>query len=375
MRRSGATLTADALTHRWPVLLAVAAGVAIAVTAVVSAVPSRYDATSVVGFTPGVVGGQEPVGGDVLRVVVPEYVAAATSTGVLAAAQADAGVPAGTLAPSEVVAQLVPDTATIQVVVSDGDPQQAADLSDGVAGALVAAADDGLLAARVVRGAEVPDVAAAPARALYVGAGAIGGLGLGLALVLALEAWRPRIRTTRHLAAVLRAPTVASLTPLPEVPLGSEALRVARLRLTQARTGPAGGPPPRLEGVAVLGSGQVDQATVGWVGEGLQGSFVAAGEPAELLDVVVPTGARPAIRSDRWTTDVVLPGVRDARDRGALSVVPVSGDSGPGGLDVAHALGRAVVVVRRGEPEAAVGTLRSQLRTVGVEVVGGVLVR
>ncbi len=377
MKRSGAALTTDALTHRWPVMLAVAAGVALAVAAVVAATPSRYDATSIIGFTPGVVEDREPVGGDVLRVVVPEYVAAATSERVLTAAEQEAGAPSGSLSASAVDVQLVPDTATVQLVVSDGDPERAARLADAVALALVEEAEGGLLTARMVRPATEPTSAAAPARVLYAAAGVVAGLGLGLAVVLGLEAWRPRVRTTRHLAAVLRAPTVASLTPLPDVPLGSEALRVARLRLSDPHRAlhAAGQDRRRNEGVAVVGSGPVDQATVGWIGEGLQESFIAAGRQAELLDVVVPVGAHPAPAGDRRTTDVVLPGIREAGGRGAVCVVPVSGGASSGALDVAHALGRAVVVVARGERESTVASLRTQLRAVGVEVVGGVLVR
>lgn len=377
MRRSGATLTADALTHRWPVLLAVAAGVAVAVAVIVALTPSRYDATSIVGFTPRLQEDRDPVGGDVLRVVVPEYVAAATSSDVLSAAEKVAGAPPGALEPKNVSAQLVPDTATVSLVVSAEDPQRAVLLADGVASALVGAADDGLLAARVVRTAEEPEGPAAPARTLYDAAGVIGGLGLGLALVLALEAWRPRVRTTRHLSAVLRAPTIAYLTPLPDVPLGSEALQIARLRLTgpQRTLGAAEHGSPRPEGVAVVGAGRVEQSTVTWVGQGLVESFAAAGRPAEVLDDAVTPDDLPDAGADRWAPGEVLAQVRDAGGRGAVCVVPVAGGAGSGALDVAHALTRALVVVARGEPEATVAALRAQLRAVGVELVGGVLVR
>lgn len=377
MRRSGAALTADALTHRWPVLLAVAAGVAVAVAVIVAMTPSRYDATSIVGFTPRLQEDRDPVGGDVLRVVVPEYVAAATSSDVLSAAEKAAGAPPGALEPKDVSAQLVPDTATVSLVVSAEDPQRAVLLADGVASALVGAADDGLLAARVVRTAEEPEGPAAPARALYDAAGVVGGLGLGLALVLTLEAWRPRVRTTRHLSAVLRAPTIAYLTPRPDVPLGSEALRIARLRLTrpQPALNIADRGSSQREGVAVVGAGRVEQSTVTWVGQGLVDSFEAAGRSAEVLDVTVPPGDLSGRDADRWASHEVLPQLREAGGRDAVCVVPVVGGTDSGALDVAHALTRALVVVGQGEPEATVAALRTQLRAVGVELVGGVLVR
>lgn len=335
--------------------LAVFLGITGAVALLVAAAPSRYDAVSVVGFAPGPEASENA---DVVRLAASQAVAAATSRRVLLASETAADVPRGSLSATDVHAELVPETALVELVVSGRDPQVAARLADSLAAATVARVDPDRLRAEVVRGAEVPTSPAAPARGLYAAAGVFAGTLLALGVVLGLEVWRPRVRSAAHLASVLGVPTVADVSAHDLRTAPQDALRMAGLRLARPGAGPAGHPgdddthPP---GVAVVGTDRVARHTLERVSTGLAGALIVADH-------------QQAAR-DPSSTTVAPPG-------GAVRVQAVDhADRSVRALATARAVGLALVVVGEAEPVDAVHRLREDLDAAGVELAGGVLVR
>lgn len=361
MRRTPGALLLAAVARRLALVVAVALGVTAGVVLVVAAVPLRYDATVIVGFSPR---SPDPVGGDVVSLLVPGYAAAATSREALDAASAGAGAPPGTLEASDVTAEVVPETATVALVVSDAEPARAAALADALADVLVVQTGAGLLEARVVRPAEAPPAPAAPARALYDVAGAVAGVGIALALVLALESARPRVRTAADLRSLLRVPTLATVgsgRSRRPGPIGPEELLLGRLRVDAAHEASPGGARSEAGGrtVAVLGVGRCDGSTTEAVARALAASFAAAGGD---------TGAAEDAPRDPATALAPRPDP-------SVRVVPVTGAASGPAVEAARSLRLVVAVVRRGESAEVVQRLGDDLRAVGADLVGGVLVR
>lgn len=355
MSRTGILLLAEALRHRLYTFLAISISVVVAVVVLLLLTPSRYDATATVGFSPAA---DQPASTDLVQLFVSEASVAATSSQILLAAEETAGVPSGTLVAEDILADQIPDTGLIQLVVSDEDPQVAASLADALAEALVAEVDTDFLEAQVIKSAQTPDAPAAPARALFIIAGILAGIGLGLGVVLSLEAWRPKVRNLSYLKWLLGIPAVATAgQPNTDAP-PTRAMRLVRLRLVRSALSPQrperSGEPPT--GVVVVGTEQVAHRTLNWVSEGIVGAYTATGHDALLLS--------PDLN---WS---------EAINSGTVIVSPVQVNAQHSeGLAKAQILERAIIVVMVDQPARELDQLRETLEATGIEPVGSVLVR
>lgn len=186
-QRSAGTILLNAVRHRLVTFVAVAIGVTAAILVIVAMAPSRYDAEAIVGFAPTA---ELPATIDEVRLRAAEAAVLATSRPLLSATEKATGAASGTLTSDDVHAELVPDTGMVQLLVSDGDPESAAALAEALAAQVVAENGGDGLRAQVIKGAEVPTSAAAPATGLYSFAALLSGLGLGVAVVVGLEEWR-----------------------------------------------------------------------------------------------------------------------------------------------------------------------------------------
>ena len=112
----------DALRRRWPLAVLVALPLALGVSAYARSVPAEYDAQTTVAFAPRP-GAQ--IGADVVRVVLPRYVALLSAPATTQRVAAETGLPRELLAAADVA--VTTETANLTVVVRD----------DGIGGACI----------------------------------------------------------------------------------------------------------------------------------------------------------------------------------------------------------------------------------------------
>lgn len=355
MSRTGILLFAEALRHRLRTFLTISIGVVVAVVILLLMTPSRYDATAIVGFSPA---DDQPASTDLVQLFVSEASVAATNSQTLLLAEELAQVPSGTLDADDVLADQVPETGLIELIVSDEDPQVAASLANSLAEVLVAEVDTDFLEAAVIKRAPAPDAPAAPARGLFLIAGILAGVGLGLGVVLGLEAWRPRIRNLSYLKWQLGLPAVATAgQPSTDVP-PTRAMRLVRHRLETSGLSPhkRDSSPPTPTGVVIIGTEQVAQGTLKWVSEGLVDAYTATGQRALLLSPDLD-----------WSEAIAT---------GVVIVSPVQANAQHAeALAKAQILERAIIVVVADQPARELTQLRETLEATGIEPVGSVLVR
>ena len=187
----------DALRRRWPLALLVALPLALGVSAYARSVPAEYDAQTTVAFAPRP-GAQ--IGADVVRVVLPRYVALLSAPATTQRVAAETGLPREVLAAADV--SVATETANLTVVVRDTDPARAARAANALAAAALAdGADDELLSAQQVAPALPPEEPSAPARTLLQLAGLLAGLLVGLVVAVVAERGRPRLRDPQDVLA------------------------------------------------------------------------------------------------------------------------------------------------------------------------------
>lgn len=197
----------DALRRQWPLALLVALPLALGVSAYARSVPAQYDAQTTVAFAPRP-GAQ--IGADVVRVVLPRYVALLSAPATTQRVAAEAGLPRELLAAADV--SVATETANLTVVVRDTDPARAARAANALAGAaLTDGADDELLSAQQVAPALPPDEPSAPPRALLQLAGLLSGLVVGLVVAVAAERGSPRVRDPQDVVAAGGLPVLGQV--------------------------------------------------------------------------------------------------------------------------------------------------------------------
>lgn len=194
--------------RRWPIFLMAALPLAMAASIYIYLLPSQYDAETTVAFTPRQVG---EVGADVLKVVLPRYVAFLSAPATSQRVAAEAGVPSVLLEQADVAISL--DTANLTISVRDTDPYRAALAANALAGAVVQLAneDDELFTPNQVAVALPPTKSAAPARGLLAAAGLIGGLIAGFVATVVAERVRPRIRNVGDVEAASSLPVLGRI--------------------------------------------------------------------------------------------------------------------------------------------------------------------
>jgi Mrp family chromosome partitioning ATPase len=193
---SGLPPVLTAVRRRWLLCVLVALPFAVGVASYAWLAPSQYEADTTVAFSPQA---SEPVGADILQVVLPRYVAYLESAATVRIVAEGTGVDAQLVEDAE--ASIVTNTANLLIVVRDTDPDRAALVANELAGmALLASGDDELLEADQLTRALPPDEPSAPPRSLLTGAGVLGGLVIGLLVAVGAEQARPRLRSEQEVA-------------------------------------------------------------------------------------------------------------------------------------------------------------------------------
>ena len=399
----------DALRRRWPLALLAALPLVLGVSAYPAPAPAAYDAETTVAFAPRP---GAPIGADVLRVVLPRYVALLGAPATEQRVAAETGLPRELLEAAEV--SVAPETANLTVVVRAPDPALAAAAANALAGAALAdVADDELLTAQQVAPALPPDEPAAPPRTLLQLAGLLAGLLTGLAVAVVAERGRPLLRDTQDVAVAGRlpvlgqVPTGAGLTGEVPDPVLAPAVRAVVARAERA-AGPAGArllavtSPTAGDGKTTLALAYATSAarrgcTVVLVDADLAGAgltealgglgpreadlgAVLAGR-ARLRDGLAagPVDGLRVLRSRPCPADVDLltrrlPGLLEELLRGADQVVvdaPSLADDD--GQVLLAQLPAALLVVRAGTPSAALTDSADLLDGLGVRTLGVVL--
>lgn len=202
------------LVRRWRLFLLVALPLALAIGLYGALVPAQYEAKTTVAFAP-----REPgqVGADVLKVLLPRYVAylsaPATTQQVAVAAQ----LPERILTDAEVAVDI--DTANLSISVRDTDPARAAAAANALSTAAVDSANrqDELLRADLVAVALPPDEPATPSPILFALAGLVAGALAGALAVALADRARPQVRGDRDVPASLGLPPVGQVPSSPDL--------------------------------------------------------------------------------------------------------------------------------------------------------------
>lgn len=401
-----------ALRRNLVVLLLVAVPVLGVVTAYAETRPPVYTAETTLSFTPRL---GSSVGADVVRLVLPRYVA------YLAAPTTVRRVAGGTDLPAGVVggaldASVQTDTANLTITVKLGSPEQAADVANSFAdAALVYARGDELLDAQLVAAAVPPSTPSGPPRRLLEAAGLVAALVLGVAAALARERLRPRVLSAGDLERAADAPVLGRLPTSGQLargatvevsdPLIGPAVRAAWLQLERAGREQ----PPRTLAVTSPGSGNgkttlttalgaaaaragrrvvlldadVQQAgltfTLGpFRGPALEAALRSAGPVDGQLHEGPVDGVR-VLPGDLPADDVtalhrglpaLLGRLREASDLVLLDCPPLQDEDGRTAVATADGV---VLVVAAGTPRQQVEEAVAVLRGLGLRLVGTVL--
>ena len=211
-------------------LLLVALPIVAGVTAFAESRPSSYTAESTLSFTPRL---GSSVGADVIRLVLPRYVAYLAAPTTLGRVGNATGEDPDRLA-SAADASIQTDTANLTITVTLADGGQAADVANAFAdAALVYARSDDLLEAQLVARALPSDQPSGPPRRLLEIAGILAAVLTAVAVALVRERLRPRVLTAADLA------QVSGLTVLGRVPSSAQLQRGETVEVTDPLLGPA----------------------------------------------------------------------------------------------------------------------------------------
>lgn len=276
----------QALRWRWPLALAIAAGITIGAVIYVEALPDTYEAAAVVSITPSPQ--EETAGSDTVRVVAPSYVAYLIAPSTVREVADELGISASDLT-DQVVAAVAPDSGNLSITATDTDPTDAAAIANAFAERAVALSEeDRLLDADLIAPAVTPGTPSGPPRKLLEAAALLVGLLLGLAVALLIERGRPRIRSWRDISDLTGYPVIARIPTA----------RIMRSRLREAFSDPSVGaafrtlrtnveralPEERSSGVALMvtspSSGDGKSAVAALFAE----SLARLGSPTLLID-------------------------------------------------------------------------------------------
>jgi len=226
------------LRRRWKVATAVALAFVIGATLYAYQLPNQYEGRVVVAFAPRK---DVNIGGDIVRQVLPKYIAYATARATLDRVAGEIGENPALLRDA-VDAGVSADSGNLTITVELGSARRSSDAANAVAGAVVAFADtDELLAAVIVAPSLPSTVPSGPPRKLIMAAALVVGVLLGAVAAYLLERGRPRLRSWRDVSVVTglevlgRIPPSRRMTGGPlsalEDPAVGTAVRTLRTRL------------------------------------------------------------------------------------------------------------------------------------------------
>ncbi|MDQ1439557.1 MAG: tyrosine-protein kinase [Acidimicrobiaceae bacterium] len=226
------------LRRRWRIATAVALAFVIGATLYAYQLPNSYQGRVVVAFAPRK---DVNIGGDIVRQVLPKYVAYATARATLDRVANDLGERPAILRQA-VTAGVAVDSGNLSITAELGSARRAADAANAVAAAVISFADvDPLLQAVIVAPALPESVPSGPPRTLIEAAALVVGVLLGAVGAYLLERGRPRLRTWRDVSVVTglevlgRLPTSRRVQGGPlaglEDPAVGTAVRTLRTRL------------------------------------------------------------------------------------------------------------------------------------------------
>lgn len=197
----------DTLRRHWKLVALVTVCFFAGATFYAERLPAEYDGQAVVSFAPKT----PEIGSDVVRVILPKYVAYVTSRTtverVASAVDVDPDELEGALE-----ATIATDTGNLTIVTRLPDADQAADAANAFADeAADFSRDDELIEGVVVAPAVPPEDPSFPPRRLLEAAALLVGLLLGVSLAFLLERGRPRIRSWRDISAMSGYPVVGRI--------------------------------------------------------------------------------------------------------------------------------------------------------------------
>lgn len=189
----------DSLRRRQGLALLVAVPLFLGLAAYTESLPNRYDGKTVVAFSPNAQGGSI-VPADVLRLIIPKYVAFLTAPSTSQAVAGRLGERPEVLS-AALTASTSPDTANLTIVVRLGNPQRAAAAANAFADeALTLSRADAQLRAEVVAPALPPTVPASPPRTLLLLGGGVLAAMVGVTAAVVADRSRPRVTDALTLA-------------------------------------------------------------------------------------------------------------------------------------------------------------------------------
>ncbi|MEO6206010.1 MAG: hypothetical protein ABIO67_11610, partial [Mycobacteriales bacterium] len=226
----GLAAVAAGLRRNLALLLLVTVPVFLGVAVYAETRPAIYTAETTLSFTPRL-GTQ--VGADVIRLVLPRYVAFLAAPSTLSRVTAVTGVDDSTLSRSS-DATIQTDTANLTVTVKLTSGTQAARVANAFGdAALVYARGDELLEAQIVARALPSDTPSGPPRRLLEIAGLLAAVLTGIAVVLTRELLRPRILNAADLERAAGVPVLGRL------PASSQLSRGETVEVSDPLLGPA----------------------------------------------------------------------------------------------------------------------------------------
>jgi capsular exopolysaccharide synthesis family protein len=197
-----------ALRRRWLVALLAAAALFGGVLAYAEQLPAEYSAEAVVAFAPPA---NAVVGGDVITIILPKYVAFGTAPSTLRAVARSTGVPERTLKDA-VSVSVATQTANVTIDVQLESPRTAAAVAGELADRMVSMSATGqLLQGTIVSPPVVPEAPSGPPRRLIELAGLVVALAVGLLLAYAIERTRPKIHSGSEVTRLTTWPVIGRL--------------------------------------------------------------------------------------------------------------------------------------------------------------------
>lgn len=198
----------EGLRRRWPLVLLVGVPLFLAVFAYTENLPSTYRSTAVVSLTPRP---DVVIGGDVLRVVAPKYVAYLASRPTTTSVARSVGIDPADLRGGLDVS-VAPETANLEITVELGRPADAAAAAAQLsAEAVRLAGSDRLLAADLLVPAVAVEQPSGPRRRLIEAGGLLLALLAGVTVALVVDRSQPRVSTTDELASLSGLRTLVAL--------------------------------------------------------------------------------------------------------------------------------------------------------------------
>lgn len=197
----------DTLRRRWKLVALIAVCFFAGATFYAESLPAKYDGQAVVSFAPST----PEIGSDVVRVILPKYVAYVTSRITVERVAKVVDIDPDELE-GALEATIATDTGNLTITTRLPAPDRAADAANAFAEeAADFSADDDLIEGVVVAPAVPPEDPSFPPRRLFEAAAAFIGLVLGVALGFILERGRPRIRSWRDISFMTGYPVVGRI--------------------------------------------------------------------------------------------------------------------------------------------------------------------